>query len=221
MFAQTHQDLVTSISPDIAGLSVPANISHLKANQLRVENGIVIDITSRANFHIDVSGRKHVDPAFGSQQLTCNWDDELIEDTGTWRVKTVADYTADIIKRYAKELDAIADEVYTASSSRATRYEHKHKEAVAYKAASYPASPSANDYPYLVKEAAERSVSEQVLADLIIAAAATYDGFGAEMEALRAKLSVDVSAQSTESTMEVAAQAIIASAKSLAAPLLS
>lgn len=126
-----------------------------------------------------------------------------------------------IADRAGQEIDRITDNVYTKSASRATRYERKHEEAIAYKSAGYPPAPVDADYPFLVRESAERGVTEQELADSIIEKAVAFANFGADIEALRAKLKVDTSAASTIPAKRAAASAILTTALSKAETLLN
>ena len=115
-----------------------------------------------------------------------------------------------IVRQAQARIDAIVDQVFTASASRASRYEAKYQEAQRYRDAGYPSSVSAADYPYLTAEAAARSMTKRQLADAIIAAADAYRQFGALAEAKRAELKQAVPAASDAAAKQAAADAIVA-----------
>lgn len=108
---------------------------------------------------------------------------------------------AGLVAQAEAAMDAIADAVYTTSPSRVARYERKRDEAMAYKAAGYPADPAAAEYPTLVAEAPERGLTERQLADLIIAASSGFESLAAHLEALRARVHA-IGADTTKSVAQ-------------------
>ena len=115
-----------------------------------------------------------------------------------------------IVHQAQARIDAIVDRVFTASASRASRYDAKYQEALRYRDAGYPGNVSADDYPYLTAEAAARGMTKRQLADAIIAAANAYRQFGALAEAARAKLMQAVPAAADAAAKQPAADAIVA-----------
>ena len=126
--------------------------------------------------------------------------------------QTVIDAALDeqIVDQAQARIDAIVDRVFTASASRASRYEAKYQEALRYRDAGYPSSVSATDYPYLSAEAPARGMTKRQLADAIIAAADAYRQFGALAEAKRAALKQAVPAAADAAAKQAAADAIVA-----------
>ena len=124
-----------------------------------------------------------------------------------------------IIDLAQARIDAIVDQVFTASASRASRYEAKYQEALRYRDAGYPSSVSAADYPYLTAEAQARGLTKRQLADAIIAAADAYRQFGALAEAKRAELKQAVPAAPDAAAKQAAAEAIVAEVAQAAAQL--
>jgi len=117
---------------------------------------------------------------------------------------------AQVIAAATVRIDAIVDRVFTASASRASRYEAKYQEALRYKQAGYPAQVAAAEYPYLSAEAPARGMTKRQLADAIIAAADAYRQFGALAEAKRAELKQAVPAATDAAAKQAAADAIVA-----------
>ena len=115
-----------------------------------------------------------------------------------------------IIDMATARIDAIADEVFTASASRSARYEAKYQEALRYRDAGYPGNVSADDYPYLTAEAPARGMTRRELADAIIAKADAYRQFGALAEAKRAELKQAVPAATDAAARQAAADALVA-----------
>ena len=124
-----------------------------------------------------------------------------------------------IVHQAQARIDAIVDRVFTASASRASRYEAKYQEALRYRDAGYPGSVSAADYPYLTAEAQARGLTKRQLADAIIAAADAYRQFGALAEAKRAELKQAVPAAADAAAKQAAADAIVAEVSQAAAQL--
>ena len=126
---------------------------------------------------------------------------------------------ASIVDEAQRQIDGIVDRVFTASASRASRYEAKYQEALRYRDAGYPGSVSAAEYPYLTAEAQARGITKRQLADTIVAAADVYRQFGALAEAARARLKTDVAAATDEAAKRTAAEAIVAEVQQAAAQL--
>ena len=126
---------------------------------------------------------------------------------------------AQIVQQAQAQIDTIVDRVFTASASRASRYEAKYQEALRYRDAGYPGSVSEADYPYLTAEAPTRGMTKRQLADTIIAAADAYRQFGALAEAKRAELKQAVPAASDAAAKQAAADAIVAEVATAAAAL--
>ncbi len=117
---------------------------------------------------------------------------------------------AHIIAAAQAQVDAIVDRVFTASASRASRYEAKYQEAIRYRDAGYPSNVAESDYPYLTAEAPVRGVTKRQLADAIIAAADAYRQFGAAAEAARVQLKAQVPGADGADAKRAAAEAIVA-----------
>lgn len=86
------------------------------------------------------------------------------------------------------QIDTACDGLFTQSASRAQRYSQKYEEALAYREADYPGTVADGDYPFLVAEAAARSLTKRQQADLVIETAERFRAIGAIAEAARASL---------------------------------
>ena len=117
---------------------------------------------------------------------------------------------AQIVDQAQAQIDTIVDRAFTASASRASRYEAKYQEALRYRDAGYPSNVAEADYPYLTAEAPARGLTKRQLADAIIAAADAYRQFGALAEAKRAELKQAVPAAVDAAAKQAAADAIVA-----------
>jgi len=126
---------------------------------------------------------------------------------------------ARIIAAAEQRIDAIADQVYTSSVSRGARYERKYAEAERYRAAGYPGTVSAQEYPFLTAEAPVRGLTKRQLADAIIAAAQGYEQFAALAEARRTQLKVDVPGAADEAAKQAAADALVSEVQQAAQAL--
>jgi len=126
---------------------------------------------------------------------------------------------ARIIAAAERQIDAIADQVYTISVSRGARYERKYAEAERYRAAGYPGTVSAQEYPFLTAEAPVRGLTKRQLADAIIAAAQGYEAFAALAEAKRVQLKTDVPAAADEAAKQAAADALVSEVQQAAQAL--
>ncbi len=127
---------------------------------------------------------------------------------------------AQIIHQAEQQIDAVADRIFTASASRAARYEGKLREALQYHEAGNPTTKAAKaEYPMLAAESAARGISMKQMADAILQAAARYRDFAALAEAKRAQLKVDVPAAADEAAKQATAAAIVAEVQQAAQAL--
>jgi len=94
MKAIISKDLIIGITEgDIFAPEIPIKLQNLPINRLRFNGKEVVDATTYTTFYIDKNGIKHIiqfDSTF--QELKCNFDNELINDNDSWRVKTPKDY---------------------------------------------------------------------------------------------------------------------------------
>ena len=104
----------------------------------------------------------------------------------------VATLDGNLIREAEADIDALCDQVYTASASRTARYEQKYSEALRYRTLGYPGTVAETDYPYLCAEAPVRKLTKKALADLIIENAVKFNSFGAKVEAARVQLKLTV-----------------------------
>lgn len=206
----TNGDLVLGkASGDISGVEVPTNLIALPLNQLRYVNGSIQDVSSVTSWFIDQSGQKHIAQTDSSwQSLTCDWDDELVFDN-TWTVITADELAERYTVSGEAQIDAVADSVYTTSASRAARYERKLEQALAYKDAGYPMPIDTSLYNYIAAEAIERNITEQQMADLVLAKSQAFEAFGAKMETLRVKLKIDVLAAADNTARQAVVDAVV------------
>jgi len=84
-------DLITGfITGDADGVDLPHNeLQYLRYNPKTKKVIDIRQLPQPYKFYIDEKGIKHIlqlDPSW--QPLECNWDDELVNDNGMWRVKT-------------------------------------------------------------------------------------------------------------------------------------
>ena len=102
--------------------------------------------------------------------------------------------TSSFVTWATARIDEVCDRLFTRSPSRAERYAQKYAEALAYRAADYPASVAATAYPFLVAEAAARGLTKREQADLVIATAEGFTAIGAMAEARRSALAARIGA---------------------------
>ena len=198
---------IVGIGNSVEGVEIPLDLIGLPYPRLKHLNGSIVDAETISNWYIDPFGRKFTTVEDGRELIACEWDDELVQENGSWRVKTQVDFNADLVTKTEAEIDRIADEVYTISLSRAARYDRKFEQATAYKEAGYP--PDASDYPYIENEALERSITEQEMADLILAKADALNAFGVFIEAKRAALKIDIGTATDDIARQTIAEAAI------------
>ncbi|MEM7651878.1 MAG: hypothetical protein AAF220_01730 [Pseudomonadota bacterium] len=83
---------------NIRGVDVPEALLSVPPARIGLsQTGEMIDLATRTHFFVNDLGIKHLeqdDPAF--QRVDCAWDDDLILDDGTWRVRTSDDDLADL-----------------------------------------------------------------------------------------------------------------------------
>ena len=97
MKAIIHKDLIVGVvNGDIHAPKIPIGLQNLPTSRLRFNEKDIVDASTYTTFYIDKDGTKHI-VQFDSnlQELKCNFDDELINDNDTWRVKTTEDYLQD------------------------------------------------------------------------------------------------------------------------------
>ena len=133
-----------------------------------------------------------------------------LAEAGVPQVVIDAALDVQIVDQAQAQIDTIVDHAFTASASRASRYEAKYQEALRYRDAGYPSNVAEADYPYLTAEAPARGLTKRQLADAIIAAADAYRQFGALAEAKRAELKTTVPAAADATAKQAAADAIVA-----------
>lgn len=99
-FATTDGDLVIGTTSGVggAGPEIPADLSGLPLERLRYVGGAVVDAATITAWHVGADGVKHAVTASGRQALTCAWNALLINDAGTWRVKTLAEQLLPLVK---------------------------------------------------------------------------------------------------------------------------
>ena len=92
-----NNDLILGSVDGVADmLECLVELKNQPLDTLRVINNKVVDAREYKCFYIDPKGIKHIvkhDPAW--YFLKCNFDEELINDSDTWRVKTDADKFAE------------------------------------------------------------------------------------------------------------------------------
>lgn len=189
MQALIDEDLVVGLATGVAsGVTVPPELRSLPLSRLRFDGASVVDISARGAFFIDGRGRKHIVQAESTwPEVSCSWDDDLLLDTGTWRVMTAAD-RLDGAKRVAKARLAVAAEqarqaYITPGDGKAAIYALKRDEAQRWKAAvDGGGSPELGDYPWLAARATRLGVSGQVVADEWNARAAVWETAGRAIE---------------------------------------
>lgn len=162
--------------------------------RLRFADGKVKDISKHSgSFFINKVGNKHIKKNHEDwQELQCEWDDEVIHDGDTWLRKPLHNHLSEIVSRGKREIDLLADSVYTQSVSRGQIYRNKREQAAAYKDAGSPTPADASAYPYLVKEASKKGISEDKLAESILLRAEAFEELGPSIEEFRAQLEVVV-----------------------------
>lgn len=100
-------DLITGAS---SRTGVPAlGLEDLPISRLRYDGQKVVDADSFSSFYIDEFGKKHIqqiDPAW--QELSCQWDDPLVNDGG-WRIVDATDELKAAKAKKRKEINDAAD----------------------------------------------------------------------------------------------------------------
>lgn len=87
-----HDIVIGCASGDAIGVQIPVSLAQVALARLRLYNGSVVEADAFSQFYIDPLGVKHVEQLDAEwQELSCAFDDELILDTGVWRVKTELD----------------------------------------------------------------------------------------------------------------------------------
>lgn len=183
--------------------------------RLRFADGNVKDISEHDGpFYINKHGNKHIKKNHQDwQELQCEWDDELVHEGSTWRVKTDVDINKELIEKTESRIDQIADVIYTRSVSRAARYERKREQALEYKDAGYPTPVDADLYTYIAQESSSRGITPQEMADLILLRADQFSEYGAKIDSIRATLINDILTAPDNTSKQQAAVTAIAVAE--------
>lgn len=128
---------------------------------------------------------------------------------GSFKAPAVEPPSAEeVIRQAHDQINAIADLIYTSSTSLDRRYANKRRESHRFIDAGRPSEITEAEYPYLFKEARAREVEPSVLADLIISMASGFDAFGSDAEEARAAVTVAVN-KADPDQRQSAAQAIV------------
>lgn len=136
-----------------------------------------------------------------------NWRAADLLAAGVSQGEINAAAAAAIVAECHGQIDAIADRTFTASASRAARYQRKEAEARAFLAA---AAPVAGDYPMLTAEAAARGLTLAAMAASVVAAADAYTALAAGVEAARAGARLAIEGAATIEEMHAAARLAVA-----------
>lgn len=104
VYAKVTNDIIVQTGRLIEGLPLPASLKDTPA-KLRFDGQEFIRASDWTGaFFIDKSGTKHIaDHEPDWQELNCDFDDELINDGGVWRVRTDSDRRLEAIKLECKK----------------------------------------------------------------------------------------------------------------------
>lgn len=178
----------------------------------RLINGTLTDIGQETEFYVDPDGRKHAeqhDPGWPS--LACAWDDELIKDGGSWRIRTATDNVAALADEAMRAVNRAAGEArskyITIAPGQELVYMAKDKQAREFKAAGYTGTVPA----FVAAEAAATGATDQVACDSIIAQADALIAKGAAIDQQRRTASVQI-----EAALQVADTTAITTARDAA-----
>ncbi len=111
MRAILADDIVAGlVSGDInGGVEIPADRAALPPGRLRWDGAEIIDAAAVTSWYVDAAGLKHLAAAPGRQALTCAWDAPLLQESGTWRVKSPVDRFKPIASAAVQaHIDAVA-----------------------------------------------------------------------------------------------------------------
>ncbi len=93
--ATIENDIATNTGRgDMEGERIPDDLQTVPIRRLRYDGNVIVDAAKYGVFYIDPQSVKHIvqhDPEW--QEFSCSFDDELVNDSGTWRVMTGAERT--------------------------------------------------------------------------------------------------------------------------------
>lgn len=188
MLFQVDEDLVIGTAAGAAvGVIASAAFAAFPIERLRYDGQQIVDAGAVTSWWVDASGRKHLEEGPGRQALSCAWDDELVDDDGTWRIRGSADVLA-AAKVAGKTRVAAAAEIarqayITPGDGKAAIYALKRDEALRWQAeVDAQQTPDPADYPWIEARATRLSVTGQAVADEWLAKAAAWEAVGRQIE---------------------------------------
>lgn len=111
--------------------TIPLALSSVPIHALRLESsGQVVDARTKTTFFVDANGLTHTEPGDGRAELSCAWNEALVQDEfGMWRAKTPSELIAPSIRRECSRRingiykDEVTQRNMAAHATRLTRYE--------------------------------------------------------------------------------------------------
>lgn len=223
-------DLISMRGEGIVGLPVPADLQHIESAQLFFDGQNLLDASTVTDWLIDDSGSKR-HPAMhggkGWQAINCDFDDNLVLDTGQWRVETNAD-------RFAQaKIVLIAGAVQAAdsfTSSILAKYPAAEKAGWPQKQAECGIIIAADDASTSITEALNKTVLMKTIATAaswdnaatvlaaraIIAKANEFAAIAAMVEVMRNTADATINAASDWDELETAKTSLTQQAQALA-----
>ena len=98
MIAIIREDMVIGRGSGIQGVELSDDLAKLPLGRLRYDGTQIIDGATVTDWYIDAAGAKRIASGPGRQALTCEWDDLLSNETGSW---VVVDAEKERLKSYA------------------------------------------------------------------------------------------------------------------------
>jgi hypothetical protein len=84
--ATVREDMVIGKGTGGDGIAIPSELSSLPLDRLRFDGQDIIDGATISDWFIDALGAKRLQNGSGRQALTCEWDDVLEKQNGSWVV---------------------------------------------------------------------------------------------------------------------------------------
>lgn len=96
--ATVREDMVIGRGTGVQGVEIPDEFASLPLGRLRFDGTQIIDGATVTDWYIDAAGAKRIASGPGRQALTCEWDDLLSNETGSW---VVIDAEQERLRSYA------------------------------------------------------------------------------------------------------------------------